>query len=196
MMRLELRDTQEQPLFFMEDDTKTLDDYKAVDNYTIHVHYTGPNTLGEFDDVSRVEKYTISEDDYNKRDDSFRKFKQTMQAQNPNFMKPNGDSAYEDFQKEEAEALTLGTRCEVTLGSRRGEVKFVGKIKGMGAGYWVGVLLDDPEGDSDGKVLGKVLFECPAPKFGIFVRPCDAKYGDYPPIDDFDELEDEIWSGI
>jgi dynactin complex subunit len=62
----------------------------------------------------------------------------------------------------------------------------------MGAGYWVGVLLDDPEGDSNGKVGGKVIFECPGPKFGIFVRPCDAKYGDFPPIDDFDMDEDEI----
>lgn len=61
------------------------------------MNYTGPNTLGEFEDVSRVEKYTISEEDYEKRDDTFRKFKAEMQKHNPSFMKPNGDSAYEDF---------------------------------------------------------------------------------------------------
>jgi tubulin-specific chaperone B len=76
MMKLELRDTKEQTVRLMEDDNKSLGDYQALENYTIHVHYSGPNTLGEFDDVSRVEKYTISEEDYNKRDDSFRKFKQ------------------------------------------------------------------------------------------------------------------------
>jgi hypothetical protein len=33
---------------------------------------------------------------------------------------------------------------------------------------------------------------CPGPKFGIFVRPNEAEIGDFPPIDEFDELEDEI----
>ncbi len=157
------------------------------------MHYSGPNLLGEFEDVSRVEKYTISEEDYSKRDDTFRKFKESMQKSNPNFMKPDGaKNDYDDFQKEESEAIQVGLRCEVSIGSRRGEVKFVGRVKGLGAGYWVGIALDDPEGDSDGMVLGKKIYECPGPKFGIFVRPIDAKYGDFPPVDDFDELEDEI----
>ena len=97
LMTLELRDTKEQTVKPMADDNKTLHEYGCLDNYTIHVFYSGPNTLGEFEDVSRVEKYTISEEDYNKRDDTFRKFKEQMQKNNPNFMKPNGDSAYEDF---------------------------------------------------------------------------------------------------
>ena len=96
-MTLQLRDTSEQPICMMLDDNKTLHEYQCQDNYTIHVNYTGPNTLGEFEDVSKVEKYTISEEDYDKRDDTFRKFKAEMQKHNPNFMKPNGDSAYEDF---------------------------------------------------------------------------------------------------
>ena len=107
-------------------------------------------------------------------------------------MKANGDSAYDDFQKDEAAAITVGARCQVKLGNRRGEVKFVGKVKGLGAGHWLGILLDDPEGDSDGKIAGKQIFECPANKFGIFVRPMEADVGDYPPIDDFDEDLDEI----
>jgi tubulin-folding cofactor B len=115
-----------------------------------------------------------------------------MTIKNPNFMKPNGDSAYEDFQKDEALSVKIGTRCEVKIGSRRGEVKYVGKVKGLGAGFWLGILLDDPVGDSDGKSAGKQIFECPAPKFGIFVRPMEALVGDYPPIDDFDEDLDEI----
>jgi len=44
----------------------------------------------EFDDVSKVEKYKISEENYSQRDDTFRNFKKKMQAVNPNFMKnPN-----------------------------------------------------------------------------------------------------------
>ena len=42
-------------------------------------------------------------------------------------------------------AIEVGQRCEVVVGGRRGEVKFVGKVKAKGAGYWVGLLLDDPE---------------------------------------------------
>jgi dynactin complex subunit len=34
-------------------------------------------------------------------------------------------------------------------------VKYVGKVKGLGAGYWLGIVLDEPVGDSDGKVAGK-----------------------------------------
>ena len=116
-----------------------------------------------------------------------------MQAQNPNFMKPeSAGSEYDQFQKEEALAVETGSRCEVLIGGRRGEVKFVGQVKGLGAGFWVGIALDDPEGDSDGSVSGVKVFQCNGPKFGIFVRPTDAKYGDFPPIDDFDEDEDEI----
>lgn len=29
-------------------------------------------------------------------------------------------------------------------------------------------------------------------KFGMFIRPKDARYGDFPPLDDFDPDEDEI----
>lgn len=62
----------------------------------------------------------------------------------------------------------------------------------MAAGYWVGVHLDEPTGDSDGKSKGKAYFEVPGPKFGVFIRPKDAKYGDYPPVNDFNEDEDMI----
>ena len=177
----------------MDDDEKDLHSYNCEENYTIHVGYSGPNLVGEFEDVSKVEKYTISEEDYNKRDDTFRKFKERMQAENPNCMKPDAaGSAYDEFQKEEAMAVEVGMRCEVTVGSRRGEVKFVGKVKAKGAGYWVGVLLDDPEGDSNGVVNGVKVFDAPGDKFAVFVRPTDAKFGDYPPIDEFDAEEDEI----
>ena len=69
----------------------------------------------------------------------------------------------------------------------------MGIVPELAPGYWVGVIIDEPTGDSDGKVKGKQYFECPGgSKFGIFIRPKDAKFGDYPPVDDFDEDEDEI----
>lgn len=108
-------------------------------------------------------------------------------------MKKAGNQIPADFQKAEAEAISVGQRCQILLGSRRGEVKFVGLVPELAPGYWVGIQLDEPTGDSDGKVKGKQYFEVSGgSKFGIFIRPKDANYGDFPPMDDFDEDEDEI----
>ena len=68
---------------------------------------------------------------------------------------------------------------------------YTGKVAGLEVGYWVGVKLDEPTGDSDGKVRGKTIFEC-NPNFGKFVRPLDLKVGDYPEIDEFDMDDDMI----
>mmetsp|Transcript_3742 Transcript_3742/g.6376 ORF Transcript_3742/g.6376 Transcript_3742/m.6376 type:complete len:84 (-) Transcript_3742:54-305(-) len=82
-------------------------------------------------------------------------------------------------------------RCETNVGARRGEVMYVGKVTGLEKGFWVGVKLDEPSGDSDGKVKDKVYFECGS-NFGLFVRPADLKVGDYPEIDEFDMDDDMI----
>ena len=145
----------------MSDNAATLDSYNPVEGYTVHViDENGQQIVNEFDDVSKVEKYKISDEDYNKRDDTFRAFKARMQAAgHKNFTNQNDESIYEDFMKAEAEAIEVGSRCQLNVGNRRGEVKHVGKVAGLGAGYWIGVPLDEPTGDSNGKVGGKVIFE-------------------------------------
>ena len=148
---------------------------------------------GDLDDVSQVEKYQISEEEYQKRDDTFRKFKEERQKVDPTFMKKSGNKIPEDFQKEEADQVSAGQRCEIVIGTRRGVVKYVGQVKELAPGYWVGIQLDEPTGDSDGSVKSKKYFEVPGgSKYGIFIRPKDAKFGDYPPLDDFNADEDEI----
>ena len=81
-----------------------------------------------------------------------------MQVVDPNFMKKSGNKIPDDFQKAEADQVTVGTRCEVVIGSRRGEVKYVGLVPELAPGYWIGVQLDEPTGDSNGKVKGKQYF--------------------------------------
>lgn len=93
--------------------------------------------------------------------------------------------------KDEAEAIVVGSRCQLNTGDRRGEVKYTGKVPGMGAGYWIGVLLDEPVGDSNGTHKGKQYFEA-GDKCAAFVRPTDLQVGDFPERDIFDEEEDEI----
>jgi len=60
----------------MTDPEKTLGTYNPVEGYTVHViDESGRTIANEFDDVSKVEKYKISEESYSKRDDTFRSFK-------------------------------------------------------------------------------------------------------------------------
>ena len=171
----------------------TLGSYNPSEGYTVHViDESGTAILNEFEDVSRVEKYEISETDYAKRDDSVRSWKGRMAAAgNPNFIKEDGDSVYEDFMKEESEAIAVGSRCKLNVGDRRGEVKFVGKVAGNGAGYWIGILLDEPTGDSNGTVKSHQYFAA-GDKCAAFVRPNDVTVGDFPEVDIFNEMEDEI----
>ena len=50
----------------MNDDLKPLGYYSPMDGYTIYVIDTDPNSiLSQLDDLSQVEKYMMSDEDYN-----------------------------------------------------------------------------------------------------------------------------------
>lgn len=51
-------------------------------------------------------------------------------------------------------------------------VCYVGKIVDKGPGYYVGVKLDEPFGDSNGIVKGVKYFDA-GDKYAAFVRPND-----------------------
>lgn len=57
----------------------------------------------DIDDVSKIAKYEISEDDYNKQPDNFRKFKEKLVKANPD-LAPKKEKIVkdEDYMKEEA----------------------------------------------------------------------------------------------
>ncbi len=57
----------------------------------------------------------------------------------------------------------------------------------LGQGYFVGVKLDEPFGNSNGVVKGVKYFEAPE-KFAIFVRPNALEIGDFPELDIDDEI--------
>ncbi len=56
-----------------------------------------------------------------------------------------------------ASSISVGSRCKLDNGSR-GVVCFVGKVVDLGNGYYVGVRLDEPYGNSNGKVKGVQYF--------------------------------------
>lgn len=133
----------------MNDNSRTLASYGALTGFCIHViddNYSSKH--GEFDDLSKVEKFEISDAEYDKRDDTFRKFRARQLAVNPNFKSYVGEID-KDHQLEESKLIQVGNRCEA-VGGKRGEVKYVGKVSGLAKGYWAGIQLDEPTGDNDG----------------------------------------------
>lgn len=85
-----------------------------------------------------------------------------------------------------AATIKVGDRCKLASGAR-GEVKYVGKIMDLGVGYFVGVLLDEPLGDSNAIIKGVKYFEA-GNKYGQFVRPNGIEIGDFPVLDIDDEI--------
>lgn len=103
------------------------------------------------------------------------------------------DSPYEPgkYGPMSVEHLSLHSRCQVQPGSRRGEIAFIGVINELGGGdYWIGVILDEPLGKTDGIVSssGVRYFEAPGPNRGGFFRGKNVEVGDYPKIDVTDEF--------
>ena len=69
-----------------------------------------------------------------------------------------------------ARKVRVGDRVVVDPGSRLAEVRYVGKIPEIAAGFWVGVQYDQAVGKNDGSVKGRRCFECQA-EYGGFLRP-------------------------
>ena len=151
-MKLELRDSSDKAVCEMPDNAQTLGDFAPQENYTIHVvDDSGTAIKNEFEDVSKVEKYKISEKAYNERDDTYRKFAEN----NPHIMAAKkANQIPEDFCKEEADKMEKDQRIETTIGNNRGKIAYIGKVTKLGAGYWVGIILDEPYGNSNGVVNG------------------------------------------
>lgn len=100
-----------------------------------------------------------------------------------------------EFDQASVAHATLDARCQVSPGERRGRVAYHGKIPELGqAGYWVGVVLDEPLGQNDGTFGGTHYFDTPGPKYGCVVRGKHVQVGDFPERDwlDEDDSEDEI----
>jgi dynactin complex subunit len=73
--------------------------------------------------------------------------------------------------------LTLGERVQLIPFKHKGKtgaVKYIGEIEGKNSGNWVGIELDEAQGDCDGDINGTQIFEC-RPSHGLFLRPTQVK---------------------
>lgn len=197
MQRLELLLPGSKHAVVMADDARPVGFYSPVNGSEIRIVDLDPHSLargGWLENTALVEKWEMPDDVYDKRENTVRKQK----------------AAKEKARKEAAEAAVanaapppippthkVGARCQVGPGARRGEIKFVGLVPGLGASpeedaatVWVGVALDEPLGRNDGTVNGKRLFSCP-PKHGVLAKLDRVDVGDFPPRDPLASDEDE-----
>ncbi|KAL4237915.1 hypothetical protein ACF0H5_002625 [Mactra antiquata] len=186
-MKLEVYNTDNKLICLLDNDTALLGSYPVDDGMRIHV--VDPNAkIGEFEDVSKVEKFEISADEYAKRADSVRAFKEKMKLGRFKEVTPEEQQRLdeekklkEQQEKEKAESIKVGDRCEVRVPgqpARRGCVQYVGTTD-FKPGYWIGVQYDEPLGKHNGSVKGRQYFQCPD-KYGGFVKPENIEVGDFP----------------
>ncbi|KAG9444081.1 hypothetical protein H6P81_015421 [Aristolochia fimbriata] len=187
-MKLDLYDDTGAKVCELADNLRPLGFYSPQDGYRVHVIDLDPSSVtsgGWLDDMTLVDKYSISEEAYNKRDGTFKKFKEKLASQSSSV---HENKTSDNYMEDVASRIKVGDRCEVDPGSKRGVIKFVGRAETVAPGFWVGVEYDEPLGKHDGMVKGKRYFEC-RPLHGVLVRPDKVKVGDYPERDPFEEDE-------
>ncbi|KAM9324133.1 tubulin-folding cofactor B [Gastrophryne carolinensis] len=172
----------------LDQDDALLGSYPVDDGCRIHVIDRSGAKVGEYEDLTRVEKFEISQDAYEKRSDSVRSFLKRNKMGKFNEEEAAQKSAEQQRKMEEeklaVESITAGSRCEVRAAgqpTKRGTVMYVG-LTDFKPGCWVGIKYDEPLGKHDGSVDGKRYFEC-APKYGAFVKPQHVVVGDFPEED-------------
>lgn len=188
-MALLLRNRQGETVATMDDELKCLGYYSPEEGWCIHILDDDPSSiLTQISDVSTIEKYVMSDEDYEQLPSSMRKFLRNLRDNNPELFTNHEIITDPDFEKEIADEINVGDRCVMTQDNHRGEVKYVGRLPDMGQGFYIGVQLDEPYGMNNGSLKGISFFDSPN-KYGIFLRPSKIQTGNYPELD-FDELDE------
>lgn len=195
----------------LDEEDKMLGAYPVEDYMRLYVKDTNPHRIkNQYTDVSLVEKFELTEEEYTKRSgmkslckvkdknstisilDTVRAFKERNKLGRFSEEAAAKERAIELAYKEAAEHIKVGDRCEVIVDDesvrRRGTVRFVGETQ-FQPGLWVGVQYDEPLGKNDGSVQGVRYFTCPN-KYGGFVRPTKVNVGDFPEEDLMDSDDD------
>ncbi|CAL8089991.1 unnamed protein product [Orchesella dallaii] len=185
-MKLELKDKDDQLIYELTDDNLTLAQVNVKNGMKIHV-IDSLDPMFDEDNPDAAFKYEA--EDYEQRDESMKKF--LMKNKLGKYDDEKAKKKLEEEEKEAklSESIKASDRCEVKVPAnpvRRGEVKYVGKVH-FKEGIWVGIQYDEPLGKNDGSVEGKRYFECKS-KYGGFVRPSNVTVGDFPEIDELDEI--------
>ncbi|KAK9248488.1 CAP Gly-rich domain-containing protein [Lipomyces tetrasporus] len=194
----------ETPILLTPPDGRADDDYTVgefrnalVPFARVQVDDTRPVSSQEnYVDVSGVEKFELSQEEYAKRDDTVLAWKKRNQL--GRFAASSDVAKVSPRAVLTARGIQIGQRCRVAEPSeRRGVVRFLGSVTELpSAGateddaVWVGVEFDEPVGKNDGSVKGVKYFEARR-NHGSFFRPDKVEVGDFPEIDDLFAEDDE-----
>ncbi|CAH2047589.1 unnamed protein product, partial [Iphiclides podalirius] len=188
-MKLKVYDNKNNFICDIDNDNALLGSYPIDDGTRIHV-IDNFSLMKDFSSTDSVERFQLSEEEYEKKGDTLRSFLQRNKLGKYN--EEEMTKLKEQQQKElemEAELATgvlVGARCEVRAPKqppRRATVRYNGPLEGT-RGLWIGVQYDEPLGKNDGEVNGKRYFTCP-PNYGGFVKPMYVTVGDFP-VEDYD----------
>jgi len=187
---------------YLDNDSKSLRYYGAKSGMEIHINDLDPHSIskhGGLEDVSQVEKYMMADEEYDKLKNTVRAQRKEKEARakaekeariaageelGEELGEGGAPAPLEMTAEEAAAAFPAGSRCECDPGARRGVIGYVGPIIAK-KGIWIGIALDEPQGQNDGTTDGKRYFECQGPKYGCFAKAQNVRVGDYPERDPF-----------
>ncbi|UNI20134.1 hypothetical protein JDV02_006252 [Purpureocillium takamizusanense] len=155
-----------------------------------------PGARPNYTDTSGVDKYVMPEDEYEKKTDSVLAWKKAQKLGRFDPNAPDHEQAKLAALDDEVRrrGIQVGKRCRVGgEDARRGVVRYVGEVNEIpsGRGTWVGVQLDEPVGKNDGSIAGTRYWGEPVElKHGVFVRPERVEVGEFPPLDDLEDMEE------
>ena len=119
-MTLELRNKDGMFICNMTDDYKTLSHYDVKENYIIRCVDEDPHSIVRgLENFEMVEKYVMTDEDYDKLPMNVRKYKKMIKKNNPELFVPkglvgkNGIIIDPNHQKEDSEKIKIGDRCEL-----------------------------------------------------------------------------------
>lgn len=188
-MKLEVYNKNDEIVCIPNEDDKTLGSYPIDDGMRVHVV---SDSAQKTEDLSEVEKFELSEEEYAKRSDTLKAFlkQNKLGKYNEEEAKKREEEKQRELEKEERliSAMKINDRCEISIPGnpkRRATIMYIGKTD-FKPGWWIGVKYDEPFGKNDGSVAGKRYFEC-VDKYGGFVRPATVVVGDFPEEDDLNE---------
>ncbi|KAG0648075.1 Altered polarity 11 [Hyphodiscus hymeniophilus] len=191
-LTLKFGSVQAVPIEAADEENTQLAAFSLAPYAEIHTPGMRPN----YTDASLVAKYELPPSEYEKRDDSVLAWKKAKKLGRFDPDAPSLEQAklqaYETEIKNKG--IEVGKRCRVgNDDEKRGEVKYVGEVEQIpgGAGIWIGIRLDEPVGRNDGSLAGTRYWGKDGDlKHGVFVRPERVELGDWPILDDLEDMEE------
>ncbi|KAH8820515.1 CAP-Gly domain-containing protein [Xylogone sp. PMI_703] len=198
-LTLKLSGQQSIPLEAADEENTQVGSFPLAPYAEIHVtDLRPPSARPNYSDPASVQKYEMPVSEYETKTDSVLAWKKANKLGRFNPEAPSMEAAKKEAYDQEVQkrGIEVGKRCRVGgEDNRRGVVMYVGEVPEIpgGVGKWIGVRLDEPVGKNDGSVGGTRYWGKDGEeggKHGVFVRPERVEVGDYPVLDDLEDMEE------